>query len=298
MKTRIAVALSLGLAASGPAAAALHVASDRTVGGFVHIESVSYDPHAKALYVSEFGTEKLAPDLKDGNGRIVKVSLDGKVIDKQFLPAKGGAPMNKPKGGWVRGNHFWVTDIDGVWEFDLKTRKGRKLAIPDAVFANDPAILENALYVSDNRGDKLFRIEPADFLGSKKAPVITTVLAGKGIAPNGLWPARDGMLLMGGFNLKTPNPIYGLGVSGQIKNLTPPLGNIDGLYELADGSYLGTDWKTGSLFHWSEAGGKQELAKGFKGPADFCVVPGAKGAMTVFVPDLVQGQLRIIQLRP
>jgi len=296
MKAALGIALAFGLQ---PAFAALHVSSDQTVGGFVHIESVSYDPHAKALYVSEFGTEKLAPDLKDGMGRIVKVGLDGKIIDKQFLPAKGGEPMNKPKGGWVRGNHFWVTDIDGVWEFDLKTRKGRKLVIPDAVFANDPAILGNALYVSDNRGDRLFRIEPADFLGAKKAPSITTVFAGNGIAPNGLWPARDGMLLIGGFNTtKSPNPIYGLGVSGQIKNLTPPIGNIDGLYELADGSYLGTDWKTGSLFHWSEAGGMQELAKGFKGPADFCVVPGARGAMTVFVPDLVQGQLRIIQLRP
>ena len=296
MKTRIAIALALCL--SGKAYAALHVSSDQTVGGFVHIESVSYDPHAKALYVSEFGTEKLDPALKDGQGRIVKVGLDGKVIDKQFLPAKGGEPMNKPKGGWVRGSRFWVTDIDGVWEFDLKTKKGRKLAIPGAVFANDPAILGNALYVSDNRGDKLFRIEPADFLGAKKDPTVTTVFSGRGIDPNGLWPARDGMLLMGGFNPKTPNPIYGLGVSGQVKTLSAPIGNIDGLYELADGSYLGTDWKTGSLFRWSEKDGMQELAKGFKGPADFCVVPGAKGAMLVVVPDLVQGQLRFIQLRP
>lgn len=296
MKTRIALALMLFL--SGKAFAALHVSSDQTVGGFVHIESVIYDPQAKALYVSEFGTEKLAPDLKDGMGRIVKVGLDGKVIDKQFLPAKGGQPMNKPKGSWIRGNHFWVTDIDGVWEFDLKTKKGRKLAIPGAQFANDPAILGNALYVSDNRADKLFRIEPADFLDSKKAPTITTVFAGKGVVPNGLWPARDGMLLMGGFNSKAPNPIYALGVSGQIKTATPPLGNIDGLYELKDGAFLGTDWKTGSLFVWSEKDGMQQLAKGFKGPADFCVVPGAKGAMLVVVPDLVQGQLRFIQLRP
>jgi hypothetical protein len=40
----------------------------------------------------------------------------------------------------------------------------------------------------------------------------------------------------------------------------------------------------------------QKLADGFKGPADFCVVPGAGGAMTVVVPDLPQSQLRFIQL--
>jgi hypothetical protein len=39
----------------------------------------------------------------------------------------------------------------------------------------------------------------------------------------------------------------------------------------------------------------QALAKGFKGPADFCVIPDNKG-LTVIVPDLVQSQLRIIRL--
>jgi len=33
-----------------------------------------------------------------------------------------------------------------------------------------------------------------------------------------------------------------------------------------------------------------------KGPADFCVLPNA-GGLTVYLPDLVQSQLRIIQLR-
>ena len=37
------------------------------------------------------------------------------------------------------------------------------------------------------------------------------------------------------------------------------------------------------------------LASGFKGPADFCVVPDAQG-LTVVVPDLVQSQLRFVRL--
>ena len=71
----------------------------------------------------------------------------------------------------------------------------------------------------------------------------------------------------------------------------------DLLYELRDGSLLFTDWNTGSLSRWSATGGVQKLADGFKGPADFCVVPGAGGSMTVVVPDLPQSQLRFIQLR-
>lgn len=41
--------------------------------------------------------------------------------------------------------------------------------------------------------------------------------------------------------------------------------------------------------------GPEPLAKGFKGPADFCVVPEANGFLVV-VPDLVQSELRIVRL--
>jgi hypothetical protein len=64
---------------------------------------------------------------------------------------------------------------------------------------------------------------------------------------------------------------------------------------LKDGSLLLTDWNTGSLAHWSAKGGMQPLAKGFKGPADFTVVPEAKGLLVV-VPDLAKSELRFIRL--
>src|SRR6185369_3179304 len=178
MFNKIVVALS-ALAFSTAAFAQYKVSSQQTVGGFIHVESVSYDPAAKALYLSEFGTEKLDPLLKDGNGRIIKADLHGKVIDKQFLPAAGGEKLNKPKGSWVQGNRFWVTDIDVVWVFDLKTKKGRKVALPGAKFANDSAVMNGALYVSDNRSDQVYKIEPADFLNHKGEPKVTSLFVGK-----------------------------------------------------------------------------------------------------------------------
>ena len=291
-------ALALGvLVSAAPARADWHATSEQTVGGFVHVESASYDPAAKALYLSEFGSEKLDPLLKDGMGRIVKTDLAGKVIDKQFLPAAGGEKLNKPKGNWVQGNRFWVTDIDVVWVFDLKTKKGRKVALPGAQFANDAAVMDGALYVSDNRSDQVYKIEPADFLNHKGEPKVTSLFLGKGVNPNGIYPMRDGELLMAGFfPPNNPKGFYALGVSGQVKPLSGPIGFLDGLYAMADGSFLATDWKTGSLFLWSENGSPRKLADGFKGPADFCVFPMA-GGLTVVVPDLVQGQLRFVQLR-
>ncbi|MBI3372531.1 MAG: hypothetical protein HY017_12375 [Betaproteobacteria bacterium] len=297
----LAAALVIAQPAISPEASAQaygtpRVSSDQTVGGFAFPESVAYDPKAKVLYVSEFGS-KLDPVLKDGKGRISKVSLAGKILEQQFLPAAGGEPLNKPKGIWVKGDRLWVTDIDGVWVFDLKTKKGRKTALPGVQFANDPAVAGNVLYVSDNVSDQLFKVEPADFLNSKSAPKVTSVFKGAGVSPNGLWPARDGMMLMVGFLAPDkPRGIFALGVSGQIKDLSGPIGRLDGIYEMQDGSLLATDWNSGSLFRWSDKTGMQKLATGFKGPADFCVVPQA-GGLTVVVPDLVQSQLRFIQVR-
>jgi hypothetical protein len=124
----------------------LRVVSDETVKGFVHPEAVTYDPRAKVLYVSEFGSE-LKPLQKDGKGRISKVSLTGEVLDKQFLPAPGGV-LNKPKGSWVAGNGFCVSDIDGA-------------------------------------GDQLYMVEPADFLEQSGEPKVTVVFSGKTVNPKG-----------------------------------------------------------------------------------------------------------------
>ena len=280
--------------ASGQEGKGLKVVSDQAVTGFSFPESVAYDPQAKVLYVSQFGSE-LKPAEKDGKGKISKVSLDGKVLEDRFLPV-AGETLNKPKGVWVRGNRLWVTDIDVIWLFDLKSRKGRKLELRGMGFANDPTVKGNDLYVSDNRNDLLYRIEPADFLNYKGDPGISVVLAGKSVNPNGLYPARDGSLLMVGFmSTEKARGIYSLSKSGEIKTLARDLGRLDGVYQMKDGTLLVTDWNSGTLSSWNPKTGMQPLAKGFKGPADFCVVPDAKG-LTVVVPDLPKSELRMIRL--
>jgi hypothetical protein len=77
--------------------------------------------------------------------------------------------------------------------------------------------------------------------------------------------------------------------------LSSELGRLDGVYELDDGSLLITDWNSGSLSRWSDKMGMETLATGFKGPADFCVLPD-NGELLVAVPDLVKSELRIIRL--
>jgi len=291
MRTALFVLLAFPVAAT----AQLKAASDTLITGFTHPESVGCDAKNKAIYVSEFGS-KLAPLEKDGAGFIGKWSLDGKLIEKNFLPGDKGEKLNKPKGIWVQGNRLWTTDIDSAWIFDLKSKKGRRVAIPGIQFANDPAVRGKALYVTDNRGDQLFRIEPADFLNMKGEPKVTPVFKDAKVNPNGIWPAKGGLIVVGFLAPDQPRAIYRIGKGGKPAALSDPIGRLDGVYELKDGSLLVTDWNSGSLFQWSKKLGMHKLAEGFKGPADFCVIAKGKG-LTAYVPDLVQSQVRIIELR-
>ena len=282
---------------SATASAQYRATSEQIIGGWINPESVGCDARGKAIYVGNFGSPKFDAALKDGMGYISKAGLDGKVIEKNFLPAAGGEKLNRPKGIWIQGDRLWVTDIDVVWIFDTKTKKGRKFALPGVGFANDPAVMDGVLYISDNRNDIMVKVEPADFLNAKTEPKMTEIFRGAGVNPNGIYPLRDGMLLMvGSLAPDKPRGIFALGVSGQIKKLSEPIVRLDGAYELPDGSLLVTDWGSGSLFQWTENGEMRKLSDGMKGPADFRVIPNA-GGLTVFLPDLVQSQLRIIQLR-
>ena len=292
----VVAAAPIGLAqgAAGKEGKGLRVVSDQTATGFKFPESAAYDPKAKVLYVGQFGSE-LKPAEKDGQGKISKVALDGKVLEERFLPA-AGETLHKPKGIWVKGDRLWVTDIDVVWVFDLKTRKGRKLELPGMGFANDPTVIGGDLYISDNRNDLLYRVEPADFLTTRDKPVVSVVLAGKGLNPNGVYPGRDGSVLIGGFmGADKPRGLYSLSKKGELKTLADNIGRVDGIYLMKDGSLLVTDWNSGSLARWTPKDGMQPLAKGFKGPADFTVVPEAKGLLVV-VPDLPKSELRLIRL--
>ena len=262
---------------------------ETTVAGFAFPESVGCDREENVLYVSQFGGTELKPAEKDGNGFISKLAPDGRILEARVFPDV----MNKPKGIWVERGRLWVTDIDGVWIYDTRTKKGRKLALPGIQFANDPAVIGNVLFVSDNRSDQLFQVEPADFLDAGVQPKVTVAVAKKDINPNGIWPSRAGTLLMVGFvAADKPRGIHALAPNGEMRELAAPIGQLDGVYELRDGSgLLVTDWKSGTLSRWNPRDGMQPLAGGFKGPADFCVL-----GSTVYVPDLVKSELRIVRL--
>jgi hypothetical protein len=286
--------MGISLEGSAQGIKGFKVVSDQAVSGFNHPESVAYDPQAGVLYVSQFGS-LFRPTLKDGRGKISKVSLVGDILEKQFLPALGGI-LNKPKGVWVESSRLWVTDIDVVWTFDLRTSQGKKTVLPGVKFANDATVMEDILFVSDSGAGQIYRVEPADFLEIEGNPKVTVFVKSESFAPNGLFPAQDGSLLVVGNDMfGKDRTVYTVDADGKLTALFKYPGRLDGVAQLDDGTLLVTDWKCKSLFRWALKMGVKILATGFKGPADFCVISEPKGLL-VIVPDLIKNQLRMIRL--
>jgi sugar lactone lactonase YvrE len=271
------------------------VISDKTITGFMHPESVAFDPKDKVLYVSQFGSV-LNPTLKDGKGKISKVSLKGKIIEDNIFSVSGYT-LNKPKGIWIENGKLWVVDIGLVWIFDLKTLKGRAIDLPGAVFANDPTVIDNNdLFISDSSGKKIYLVQPADFLNHKIEPKISLFARNLFFEPNGLCPGRDGSLFAVGFDMNgSDQGLYSFDREGNPDTHIKDLGMLDGLVQLKSGSFLITDWKSKTLLKYSQVSGIKNMASGFEGPADFCIVD--KGdKLLVVVPDLVKSEIRFIRI--
>ncbi len=270
------------------------VISDTVIATLSHPESIGYDPADSLLYASDFGSV-LKPTLKDGEGRVSIVSLEGTILERAFLPHSGDV-LHKPKGVTISQGKLWVTDIDAVWEFDIKSRRGKKVSLPDAQFANDTTIMDGVLYVSDSAGDKLYTVEPADFLDTPDGPKVALRYRGLGIHPNGLCAGPKGALVMVGYNPGGEDEgIYALDRTGKVTAWAEKIGALDGLARLDDDTYLFTDWKSGALLSWNRNEGVRTLIKGFEGPADFCLIPGEK-ENTVVLPDLVTGEVHVIRI--
>jgi hypothetical protein len=201
--------------------------------------------------------------------------------------------LHKPKGLWVAHGLLWTTDIDSAWVFDLKSKKGRQVMLPGAVFANDVVVAGDKLFVSDSATGLVYLVEPADF--RMAAPQVSRYIHLPGQPPNGL-AIKDGKLILGTSPRDKAGEIHQVSGPGASTVLQGGLGRIDGLAVLADGSLLFTDWAGGGLFLLPPGGKARRLDGGYGGPADFALLPKGKGYLVV-VPDLVKGDIRFIMLQ-
>ena len=143
--------------------------------GFASPESVYV--MKDCVFVSNLGKE-VKPLEKDNDGFIIKMSKDGKMMGKI-------QNLNAPKGMSVAGGVLYVSDIDSIKGFDLKSQNlVFKLKIKGAVFLNDIATKDkNTLYVSDTGTGKIYSIN----LAKKSYEEFISLDSAKyGGGPNGL----------------------------------------------------------------------------------------------------------------
>ncbi|MCI0751135.1 MAG: ATP/GTP-binding protein [Flammeovirgaceae bacterium] len=196
-------------------------------------ESVIYDKQNDMLYVANISG---APDGKDGNGFISKLTLDGKVSVAQWVTG-----MDAPKGMGIYNGKLFVTDIDRIHEIDIASGKiTNTYPVEGAKFLNDITIDESGkVYVSDMSVGNILLLENG---------AVTLWLSGLN-GPNGLL-AEGSTLQMASFSQGTFSTID---ANKQITQRADSIENGDGVEAVGDGAYLVSSWN--GMVHYVDADG-------------------------------------------
>ena len=235
-------------------------------GGLNNPESVVYDGKSGAIYVSNVNG---AAGDKNGNGYISRLSLDGKVLDQEWV--KG---LNAPKGLALSGGKLYTADIDTLVEIDIATAAiTHRYQVADAKFLNDVAAAPNGdIYVSDMSMNRIHLLHGGKFSIWLETPDL--------LNPNGVL-VQGNHLIVGAWGVMTDDsstkvPGHLLKISFRdkaIKNIGAglPIGNLDGVEAYHDG-FLVTDWMAGKFLHIDMTGKTTVLLVLKPGSADHAYV--------------------------
>ena len=256
-----AVFISAALAQQGTPATPLWSVTE----GLDSPESVYYDAGSGFLFSSQIGGDASA---RDGNGRIVKLTLDGKVVDANW--AKG---LDAPKGMRAYRGTLYVADIDQVVGFDINTgRETSRVKIADAKFLNDLCTgPDGAIYTTDSFANRVWVIRSGVASLFSDAPQL---LLPNGILVDGnrVIVATDGNAGRGGGG--TPGSLFAIDIATKaVTQVTmQSIGTPDGLESDGRGGYITSDVAGGRLFHISASGEARQIRTLDRQPADIAYV--------------------------
>lgn len=254
--------------AAAPAAARAPLAGGwKATDGIATPESVYFDEGSGFVFSTQIDG---APDARDGNGRIVQISGDGRVVSANWVSG-----LNAPKGLRSYSGTLWVADLDEVIGIDIATGKTTsRTRIDGTMSLNDVAVgPDGTVYVSDMAGNRIHAIRNG-----------TATVFAEGVQlewPNGL--LVDGnRLIVGGwgkpkadFSTDVPGHLFALDLQTKQKTLiTPkPFANIDGLERDGRGGYIVSDFIAGKVMQVSATGETRQLRQFMPGNADIAFVP-------------------------
>ena len=232
-------------------------------------ESVYYDARSGFLFSSQIVGDASA---HDGNGRIVKLTLDGKVVDTQW--AKG---LDAPKGLRAYRGTLYVADIDQVVGFDIATgRETSRVKIADAKFLNDLCTgPDGVIYTTDSFANRVWMVRNGVASLFSDAPQLQL--------PNGILVdgskvivATDGSTGRNGGG--TPGSLFAIDIASKAitQVTTKSIGTPDGLESDGNGGYITSDVAGGRLFHITANGDVRQIRTLDRQPADIAYISARK----------------------
>jgi sugar lactone lactonase YvrE len=250
-------------------------------------ESIVFDKKNQLFYLSNVNG---SPMEADGNGYISTLSLDGKLINKQWVSG-----LNAPKGLTLVNNTLYAADMNELVVIDIKSKKvTARYKDKNAKFLND-VVADNQgnVYVSDMVTDKLHKFDGKNF----NVWIDDAALEN----PNGLL-VEGGNLLVGSWGVMTDG--FATAVPGHLKTINlktksiqslgdrTPAGNLDGVEADGEGNYFVTDWMSGKLLHITPAGISKTLITLGQGSADHTVVDNL-----VVIPMMLDGIVTAFEVK-
>ena len=182
-------------------------------------ESVYYNEDGDILYVSNIVGE---PNAKDGKGYISKVSLDGEIVEKEWV--KG---LDAPKGMAMMNGNLYVTNVDELVEINAESGKiTNRYKVKNAKFLNDLVAADGKVLFTDMEDNKIYALENGKVNVWKDGGVQR---------PNGL-AYNNGKVLVATSNLEVVSQ------NGENQILAEGIGAGDGIGVVDDNSYLVSDW--------------------------------------------------------
>ena len=239
----------------------------KATDGIATPESVYVDEGSGFIFSSQIDG---APDARDGNGRIVQLARNGRVVSADWVTG-----LNAPKGLRSHKGTLWTADLDEVIGIEIANgRISSRTKIDGAMFLNDVAVgPDGTVYVSDMMANRIHAIRDG---------MATVFAEGEQLEwPNGL--LVDGnRLIVGGwgkpkpdFSTEVPGHLFALDLQTKQKTLiTPkPFANIDGLERDGRGGYIVSDYLAGKILQVSATGEARELRQFMPGTADIAFIP-------------------------
>lgn len=236
-------------------------------------ESVALAADGRTLYVANVAGEG---DARDGNGFISRISLGGKMLQRQWVTG-----LDAPKGAIVAGGRLYVSDIDRLVEIDTATAKVvARHAAPGATFLNDVAVApDGTVLVADSGTGRIFALKAGAMTVWSADPELKSA--------NGLLPEAD-RLLVTTMEGKLLSMDYRTRMA---KVLATGLGQADGVARADGDNYLVGEWP-GRLFYVTPDGktktmldsrARETYINDFIKVGDLLIVPNWKpGSVTAY----------------